>query len=405
MPLRNVTIIDLSRLLSGPYATMMLSDLGAEVIKVESPSGDDTRSLGPPNYYDWSAYFYSVNRNKKSISLDLKTDEGKEVFLKLVKTADAVIENFRPGTMERLGLAYEDLKKVNPKIILSSISGFGQFGRDSQKPGYDVLAQAMGGLMSVTGEKGGAPLKAGYSFADLGTGMWAAIGILTALWERQQSGMGQWIDTALLDTIVSWQTYLASNYFASGKDPGPIGTEHPNIVPYQAFEAADGYFVVAIARDYMWELFVNKIGIEVLKDEKFRYNEGRVLHREKLLTILRDLFLERTRNEWEIFFSELKIPVGPVNQLSEVLNDEHVLQRGMVVDTNHDKHGKLKALGLPLHLSRTPGQPRTAPPLLGEHSHLILENLSYSKSQIESLIQRSIVVSDMSEQKFTNQKM
>nr|WP_211316724.1 CoA transferase [Oceanobacillus arenosus] len=391
LPLSNLKIIDLSRLLSGPYATMMFSDFGAEVIKVETPNGDDTRHLGPPFIEDWSTYFLSINRNKKSISLNLKTEEGKEILLKLIEEADVVIENFRPGTLERLGLSYEVMKGHNQGIILASISGFGQKGEYAQKPGYDVLAQAMGGLMSVTGEKGGTPVKAGYSFADLGTGMWAAFGILVALWERDRSGKGQWIDASLLDTIISWQTYLASSYFATGVNPEPLGTEHPNIVPYQVFEAADGNFVVAIANDKMWSAFTNKLNLDTLKSSKYDTNKGRVTHRDQLLQILKDTFMQRTRTEWDEFFTEIKVPVGPVNQLSEILQDPHVIERGMVQEKESSEIGKYKTLGIPLQLSRTPGSIRTFPPKLGEHTESILQDIGYRIEEISKFIDQEVV--------------
>ena len=393
LPLSNIKIIDLSRLLSGPYATMMFSDLGAEVIKVETPNGDDTRHLGPPFIQDWSTYFLSINRNKKSISLNLKTEEGKEILLKLIEDADVVIENFRPGTLEKLGLSYEVLKERNQGIILASISGFGQKGKYAQKPGYDILAQAMGGLMSVTGEKGGEPVKAGYSFADLGTGMWAAFGILVALQERQQSGEGQWIDAALLDTIISWQTYLASSYFATGENPRPLGTEHPNIVPYQVFQASDSSFVVAIANDKMWLAFIDKIDIDSLKNPMYEKNKGRVIHRKTLIPLLEDIFIQHTRQEWDDFFEDIKIPVGPVNQLSEALEDPHVIERGMVQERESKEIGKYKTLGLPLHFSRTPGHIRTFPPKLGEHTVSILESLGYMENEINKFLEQGVVKS------------
>lgn len=392
MPLSNIKVIDLTRLLSGPYATMMMSDLGAEVIKVETPDGDDTRHLGPPFLNEWSTYFLSVNRNKKSISLNLKTSKGKEILLNLIQKADVVIENFRPGTLNRLGLSYEVMKERNPSIILASISGFGQQGKYSQRPGYDVLAQAMGGLMSVTGEKNGTPQKAGFSFADLGTGMWAAFGIMTALWERNKSGKGQWIDAALLDTIISWQTYLASSYFVTKENPKPLGTEHPNIVPYQAFQASDGYFVVAIATDRMWNAFTSKIGIDSLKDEQFYKNEGRVTHRERLISMLAGIFKQQTKAKWEAFFTELKIPVGPVNKLSEILSDPHVKDRGMVREDFHPDVGEIRTIGIPLQFSGITENARSFPPKLGEHTESILEELNYSEEEIERFLESGVAI-------------
>lgn len=392
MPLKDIKVIDLTRLLSGPYATMTLADLGAEVIKVETPTGDDTRHLGPPFIGDWSTYFLSINRNKKSISLNLKKEAGKKAFLKLVEDADVVIENFRPGAMERLGLSYEDLRKVNPKIIFASISGFGQEGIYSKRPGYDVLAQGMGGLMSVTGEKDGPPQKAGFSFADLGTGMWVAFGIMVALWERNKTGKGQWIDAALLDTVISWQTYLASSYFATGENPRPLGTEHPNIAPYQAFEASDGHFIVAIATDEMWRKFKEKIDIDILHDEKFDENKGRVTHRDKLIPILQEEFKKRSRKEWEEFFMELGIPVGPVNQLSDILNDPYVFEREMVVDTHHPDIGDIKTLGLPLRFSdMETSLEYSFPAKLGEHSAEILKGVGYSEEEIKEMYEKEVI--------------
>lgn len=392
MPLSNIKIIDLTRLLSGPYATMMMSDLGAEVIKIETSIGDDTRHLGPPFINEWSTYFLSVNRNKKSISLNLKTEKGKEIFLKLVKEADVVIENFRPGTLKRLGLSYEVLQEKNPKIILSSISGFGQKGKYSQRPGYDVLAQAMGGLMSVTGDKNGPPTKAGFSLADLGTGMWAAFGIMVALWEREKSGKGQWIDAALLDTIVSWQTYQASSYFATNENPKPLGTEHPNIVPYQAFEASDGHFILAIATDKMWDDFINKIDIDTFKNKKTLTNEGRVNHREELIPQLENIFKRETKLYWEEFFTELKIPIGPVNKISDILNDSHLIDREMVIKDFHPDLGEFKTIGMPIHFSRSSRTKQSFPPELGEHTKSVLEELKYSKEEIQDIFNSGVAI-------------
>lgn len=390
LPLSGIKVIDLTRILSGPFATMTLADLGADVIKIETPAGDDTRQWGPPFIEGESAYYLSVNRNKKSIVLNLKEEKGKEVFYKLVKDADVVVENFRPGTLKRLGADYDTLKEINPGIILASISGFGQTGPYAQKPGYDVLAQGMGGLMSVTGEPGRPPVKAGFSIADIGTGMWAIIGILAALRERDRSGKGQWIDVSLLDTIISWQAYFAGNYFATEEDPEPLGGAHPNIVPYQVFEASDGYFILAVGNDQLWQKCIDAINDDVLRDEKYATNPGRVKHREELVKLLNDKFKEKTVREWVAIFEEVKIPVGPINKLSDILNDPHVKEREMVVEKDHPVIGQLKMLGIPVKLSRTPGEIKTVPPALGEHTDQVLKELGYSDADIVALKEAGI---------------
>lgn len=393
-PLTGIKVIDLTRILSGPYCTMTLADLGAEVIKIETPQGDDTRQWGPPFIQDESTYFLSVNRNKKSMVLNLKEAKGKEVFFKLIQDADVVVENFRPGTLKKLGIDYGVLKKQNPGIILASISGFGQTGTYSQKPGYDILAQGMGGLMSVTGEPGRRPVKAGFSIADVGTGMWAAFGILVALHERNRSGEGQWIDTSLLDTIVSWQTYLAGNYFASGKDPQPLGDAHPNIVPYQGFEASDGHFMIAVGNDSLWKKFIEVIGLQSLKDSKYATNPQRVEQRAELIPLLEEVFQMKTVKEWIEIFEEAKIPCGPINKMSDILNDPHMYEREMVVEKDHPTLGAIKMLGTPVKFSRTPGEIKTVPPQLGEHTTEILSSLGYSEEEIKSLYESNVTGSE-----------
>lgn len=380
--LKGIRIIDLSRVLSGPYCTMTLGDLGAEVIKIESPEGDDTRQWGPPFVQEESAYFLSVNRNKKSVVLNLKLAEDRDLFLSLVETADVVVENFRPGTLARLGIDYQSLKEHNPGIILASISGFGQTGPYALKPGYDILAQGMGGLMSVTGEPGGQPTKAGFSLADVGTGMWAGFGILAALLERQKSGEGQWIDVSLLDTIVSWQTYLAGNYFASGKDPEPMGTQHPNIVPYQVFLASDGHFILAVANENLWKKFVSLMEIKALEDERFKTNPDRVRNREELIALLDEIFLKKSIREWMAMFESQGLPCGPVNKFSNILNDPHLHEREMVLEKDHPTLGKLKMLGTPVKFSRTPTRIATLPPLLGQHTEEILSALDCKLNEV-----------------------
>jgi crotonobetainyl-CoA:carnitine CoA-transferase CaiB-like acyl-CoA transferase len=390
--LENIKIIDLSRILSGPFCTMLLADMGAEVIKVETPSGDDTRGWGPPFINEESAYFLSVNRNKKSIALNLKTELGKKVLLRLVETADVVVENFRPGTLARLGLGYEKLKEVNPRIILASISGFGQTGPYAKKPGYDVIAQGMGGLMGVTGEPGRAPVKVGYSIADVGAGMWAAFGIMNALWARQRTGVGQWVDTSLIETMISWQTYIAGNYFASNQNPEPMGGAHPNIVPYQVFEASDGYFNLAIGNDSLWQTFCKAIEMTDLIDHPdYVTNAKRVENRDALIPYLQEIFMKKTVKEWVDLMDEVQVPAGPVYTIADVFQDPHVLAREMLVEMDHPVAGKIKMTGIPVKLSDTPGTIETPPPLLGEHTKEILTNLGYNEEQIQILVENNVI--------------
>lgn len=384
LPLEGIKILDLSRILTGPYCTMMLADMGAEVIKVEVPgTGDDTRQWGPPFVNGESAYFLSINRNKKSITLNLKSLHGKEILHRLVKQSDVLVENFRPGTMEKLGIGYDKLKEINPRLIYCSISGFGQDGPSRDKPGYDVLAQAMGGLMSCTGEPGGPPVKAGFAIADIGAGMWAAFGILAALMAREKTGLGQAVDTSLLEAQVSWHTYMAGNFFASGKNPRKLGSAHPNIVPYQAFSGKDQYFIVAVGNDSLWQKFCQVTGLEHLaSDSRFATNPKRVENRDELVGIIQERLLTRSAAEWVEALESAGIPAGPINNFDQVYKDPQVLYRKMMVEAEHLVAGNIRMTGIPVKLSETPGQIRTVPPLLGQNTDEVLLSLGYSSEQI-----------------------
>ncbi len=379
--LRDLKIIDLTRILSGPYCTMYFADMGADVIKVEPPQGDDTRTWGPPFLGAESSYFLSVNRNKRSIVLDLKTEFGKNALRTMVKEADIVVENFRPGTMERLGFGFDVLKEINAKIILASISGFGQTGRYRSEPGYDVIAQGMGGLMSVTGNMGGPPVKPGFSLADVGAGMWAIIGILTALYNRDRGEQAQWVDVSLLEAMMGFQTYAAGNYFASGQDPVPMGNAHPNICPYQAFAAADGYFNLAVGNDGLWKTLCQGIEKEEwIEDKRFRTNKDRVRNRDVLIPLLEAMFVAKPVREWVELFRPLGIPCGDIYKLSDLYSDPYVLERNMLFAVNHPTAGSVQQVGVPVKFlnDTTSRHGAEAPPLLGQHTAEILSEFGVS---------------------------
>lgn len=366
---------------------MMLADLGAEVIKVEQPgTGDDTRAWGPPFINGESAYFLSVNRNKRSITINLKHERGRDLVLRLAERCDILLENFRPGTVDRLGLGYEEVARRNPGIIYCSISGFGQTGPYRDRPGYDAIAQAMGGIMGITGNEGELPVKTGTSIADIGAGMWAAFAILAALLHRERTGEGQHIDVSLLDGQISWLTYVAGNYFATGETPRRYGSAHPNIVPYQAFETADGYIMLAVGNDNMWRRFCQAIEWPELADNpRYATNADRVNHREELLSLLQERLRQKPTQEWFRRLDEAGVPAGPIYTLPELFKDPHVLAREMKVEIEHPRAGTISMTGIPTKFSRTPGSIRTAPPLLGQHTDEILTELGLTAEEITEL--------------------
>jgi len=391
--LAGVKVLDLSRILTGPYCTMMMADLGAEVVKVEAPGvGDDTRQWGPPFISGESTYFLSVNRNKQSITLNLKHPDGQSVFLDLVRWADVLVENFRPGTLEKLGFSYERLREQNPGLIYCSISGFGNSGPYRLKPGYDVLAQAMGGMMGVTGYEGGPPIKAGMSVADIGAGMFAAFGIMAALFSRQQTGRGQVVDTSLLEGQVAWHTYLATGYLAAGKGPRKLGSAHPSIAPYQALRCKDGDFIVAVGNDALWQKFCQALGLEQLgADPRWTTNPARASGRDELIPLIEAEIADSTVAELVALCELIGVPAGPIYGLEQVYTDPQVLAREMVVEVDHPTVGPFKMTGIPYKLSETPGKIKSPPPLLGQHTDQVLKSLGYSEEQVKSMRQNGAI--------------
>ncbi|MDR5708755.1 MAG: CoA transferase [Armatimonadota bacterium] len=385
-PLEGILVVDLTRALAGPYCTMMLADFGARVVKIESPQGgDDTRGWGPPFLGGESAYFLSVNRNKESVTLNLKHPRGLQVLHRLLARADVLVENFRPGVMDRLGLGHRMLHERYPRLVYCSISGFGQDGPYREKPAYDLILQGMGGIMGITGEEEGPPVKVGVAVADIAAGMFAAYGILAALWARERTGRGQHVDAALLDGQVAWLTYAAANYFATGQDPRRMGSAHPNLVPYQAFRTRDGYLNVAVGSEGIWERFCAVVAPALREDPRFRTNADRVRHRSELLPLLEAQFRERTTAQWRELLDQAGVPNGPIYAISEVFRDPQTLHRRMKVSLPHPTAGEVTVTGVPVKLSETPGEVRTPPPLLGQHMEAVLREVGYSPEEIARL--------------------
>lgn len=385
--LEGVRIIDLSRVLAGPFCTMILGDLGAEVIKIEhNENGDETRGWGPPFVNGESAYYLCANRNKESITLNLKSEQGKEIFRQLVSTGDVVVQNFKTGTLEKMDLGYEQLKELNPSLIMASITGFGLTGPYKDLPGYDYIVQAMSGLMSITGEAEGPPVKVGVAIADVLTGLYTCIGILSALYHRNKTGEGQAIDISLLDCEISSLINVASNYLVGNVNPVRMGNQHPNIVPYQVFSASDGELVVAVGNDEQFKRFARVIGRpDLAEKEEFQHNEARLKNKDELLPICEEMLKTKTKYEWKQLFDANGIPCGPINTIAEMFADPQVQARDMVIEMNHPLIEQLKLTGSPLKLSKTPVTMRKHPPLHGEHTHSVLQQLGYSEEEINHL--------------------
>ena len=384
--LSHLKILDLSRVLAGPWCTQNLADLGADVIKVERPeSGDDTRHWGPPFLKDGqgretseTAYYLAINRNKRSITLDIAHPEGQAIIRELVKTCDVVIENYKVGQLKKYGLDYDSLKAIKPDLIYCSITGFGQTGPYAHRAGYDFIVQGMGGFMSVTGERedlpGGGPQKAGVAIADIFTGMYATSAILAALIHRDQTGEGQAIDLALLDVQVATMANVASNYLISGVPPKSWGNASPNIVPYQTFKASDGWIIVATGNDSQFRHFVEAGGQAMLADDpRFTSNPERVTHRELLVPLLQSMVAQKTKQEWISLLEAAGVPCGPINNFQEVFENEQVQARGLKMTLAHPLAGQVPLVRSPMRLSKTPVVEKSAPPLLGEHTREILQ--------------------------------
>ncbi len=392
--LQDVRVLDLTRALAGPFCTLMLGDYGADVVKIELPgTGDDTRSWGPPFIGEESAYFLSINRNKRSLTLNFKEPEAIEIFLQLVQKADVVVENFTPGVMRRFGLDYPAVKSANPQIIYCSISGFGQDGPYQNRPAYDQIMQGVSGLMSITGEADGDPQKVGIAVSDIGAGMWAAFAVMTALHHRERTGEGQYIDISMLDAQVAWLTYQAAYYFVNNEPPQRLGAAHPTLVPYQAFMSQDGKYVnVAVGSERIWDRFCEGIDWADLKtNPEFALNGDRVRNRATLVPMLQEYFLTKPASHWVEVLQAVNVPAGPINDLADVFSDPQVLHRQMLLEMPHPTLKSIKQTGLPLKFSATPGGLDRHPPLLGEHNQEILKDLGYSAAAVERLAEQSII--------------
>jgi crotonobetainyl-CoA:carnitine CoA-transferase CaiB-like acyl-CoA transferase len=404
-PLQGLVVLDLSRILAGPWATQVLADFGADVIKIEHPrGGDDTRQWGPPYLADAagqptreSAYYLSANRGKRSVAIDFSRPEGQELVRRLAAGADVLIENFKVGGLDRYGLGYDTIGKLNPPLIYLSISAFGQDGPDAAKPGYDAMIQGMGGLMSVTGAPdgtpGGGPQKVGVAVADLMCGMYAVAAILAALQERAKSGLGQYIDLSLLDTQVAWLANQAMNYLVTGQSPTRQGTAHPNIVPYQAFATADGHLMLAVGNDAQFERFCAAAGAAGLaSDSRFATNAGRVEHRLLLVPAVEALLRLRTTAEWLAALAEAKVPCGPINDLAQVFAEPQVRHRGLRLELPHPTAGQVPGVRNPVRFGRTPIEYDRPPPLLGADTAAELKDrLGLDERTLADLAARGVI--------------
>ncbi len=391
LPLSDVVVADFSRVLSGPWCTMTLGDLGADVIKVERPgTGDETRGWGPPFAGGESAYFLSTNRNKRSIALDLGREDHREAAMELIARADVVVENFRPGTMDRLGFSEDACRERNPSVVYASISGFGLHGPTRDRPGYDFIIQGQGGVMSITGEPDGDPQKVGVAISDITAGLYCAIGVVAALRQRDRTGRGPRVHVSLLGSQVSWLANQASNHLVGGLDPTRMGNAHPNIVPYQVFHASDRPFVLAVANETIWDRFCTAIGRpELREDARFARNQDRVEHRAALAEDLTRVFAARARDTWIDMLTAAQVPCGPINTVAEVFRDEAVRALGMVETVAHPTAGELAQVRAPIDVGGLPLPVRRPPPTAGQHTEEILRALGYDDDRVTSMLAES----------------
>lgn len=393
LPLEDLKILDFTRVLAGPYCTMTLADLGAEVIKVENPgTGDDSRAFGPYVKTE-SAYFMSINRNKESITLNLKNEKAIGIVKELVKKVDIVVENFRPGTMEKFGLGYDVLKEINPQLIYAASSGFGHTGPYSSRPAYDGVIQAMGGIMSITGQKGGEPTRVGPSVGDIFAGMFTAVGILASVNKRKRTGKGMKVDISMLDCQVAVLENAIARYFKNGVSPKPAGNKHTSIVPFEPFDTSDGKIMVAAGNDNLWAKYCKLLGKEdLILDDRFKTNPLRNINYDELRPLVAAEMVKKSTEEWKTILIDGGVPSGPINNMEMLVNDEQVLYRNMIQIIDHPTIGKTKLPGIPVKISGVDDNIRFAAPVLGQHSEKILkEYLGYSEEEVGKLKEGGVI--------------
>ncbi len=393
LPLKGLRVLDLTRALAGPFCSQMLGDMGTDVLKVEQPGvGDNARGWGPPFQGGESSYFLSVNRNKRSLALNLRDERGAEVLRRLVLQSDVLLENFVPGTLDRLGFSYAACRALKPNLIYCSISGFGQVGPERERAAYDQVVQGLGGIMSITGDVGGPPMRVGIAIADIMAGMFAAYAVQVALYHRERTGVGQMIDTSLLDGQLAMMTYQAGRYFATGEAPPSSGNQHPTIVPYGVYRASDAYFNLAVGTEDLWRRFCAALELEPLRaDPRFTTNRDRLAHRDELNALLEPLFAGHTINQIQELMDLASVPCGAVRDLHAVFTDPQVAALGLIESLDHPTAGAIKVVGPPYRLSETPPSVRLPPPLLGQHTDEVLRELAYDDAAIAALREARVV--------------